>query len=158
MYLFKKLTYLHCVWLLVKMVFSCKHLWQHFFDILKLENLENACQDVRNRTETTLLNCHFVLVWTFPLFLSTLRVVQVRDLWIDNLPQVLFDMRFHVVISFRKSLLNHFPFGHDTYVRFTIFHHIIIIKPNNFLVHINPINLYGSIKCNYEMQSKRVVN
>lgn len=41
-------------------------------------------------------------------------------------------MEFSIVINFLKSLLYHFPFGHDRDIQFTILHHIVIIKPEPF--------------------------
>lgn len=65
--------------------------------------MRTVCQHVQNKKEFISLNCHW---YCFDRFRSTIYFYlfwgwfQICDFWKDNFSQVLFDVKFHVVINF----------------------------------------------------------
>lgn len=65
---------------------------------------------------------------------------------IRHLLQLFFDVKFHVIINYKKYLLNHLSLCHNRYIWWTLLNHTIIIKPELFPVRVYFTHMYRSIK------------
>lgn len=73
------------------------------------------------------------------------------------LPELSFDVKFYVIINFRKPILKHLSFYHNRYILCTLLDHTnIIIKPEPFPVRvITPIRMGLSSFIFFKMKHAR---